>query len=131
MAGGLGLGLAGCGQSEHDKVQAKVKEFQTATAQRDAKTLCNDVLAPTLLEQYIQHGITCQQYWRLGLSHVRAPTLLIGKIAINGLRASVIVLTGATHQESSLDAIELVKTGAGWRISSLGSPVPASNGSAG
>jgi len=117
------VALAGCGKSEHDKVQAKVKEFETAIAKKDAKTLCNDVIGPALIEQYVAHGITCEQYWQTGLTGVKSPTLLIGRIVVRGTKASAVVLSGANGQESSLDAIELVKTGAGWRVSSLGSPV--------
>jgi hypothetical protein len=120
--------LTGCGTSEHDQVQAKVQQFLTATRKKDATTLCNQVLSPTLIEAYIQHGITCKQYWQIGLAHVTEPSLLIGKIDVHGGKASAIVLTGAKGQESALDAIELVKTGAGWRIESLGSVVKASKG---
>jgi hypothetical protein len=64
----------------------------------------------------------------IALSGVRNPTLSIGRITVNGQRASAITLTGATGQQASLDAIELVKTGQGWRVASLGSPLATSKG---
>jgi hypothetical protein len=115
--------LAGCGSNARDDVQAKVEQFAKATASRDSKTMCEQVIAPILIESYLQRGITCRQYWNLGLSHVSKPTLAIGRIVITGSRASVIALTGASGEVSSLDAIKLVKTSVGWRIVSLGSPV--------
>lgn len=46
----LVLGLAGCGSvSAVDQVRAKVRQFATATAQRDAQLLCDQVLAPALV----------------------------------------------------------------------------------
>src|SRR6201993_1518771 len=110
------VALAGCGASERDVVQSKVQQFAQATAAHDARTMCREVIAPVLIEEYLQRGITCQQYWTLGLSHVSKPTLAIGRIVVTGNRAEVVVLTGAKGQVSSLDAIHLVKTGAGWRI---------------
>lgn len=115
--------LAGCGQSEKDQVQSKVAEFAKAASNRDAKALCDDVIAPQLIEAYLQRGITCQQYWSVGLAHVKLPTLAIGRVIISGTRAEVITLTGAKGEVSSLDSIKLVKTNQGWRITSLGSPV--------
>jgi hypothetical protein len=115
--------LAGCGTSERDQVQSKVQEFAKAASTRDAKTLCSDVIAPALIEAYLQRGITCQQYWSYGLKHVKLPTLAIGKIIVSGDNAEVITLTGAKGEVSSLDAIKLVKVAGGWRITSLGSPV--------
>jgi hypothetical protein len=115
--------LAGCGTSVHDQVQAKVQQFVTATAAKDAKTICDQVLAPTLLERLAAGGITCQQAMQIFFSSVQSPTLSIGRIDISGQKASAITLTSAHGQQGSLDAIELVNTSHGWRISSLGSPV--------
>ena len=50
----------------------------------------------------------------LGRSSI--PYLSVGKITVKGSTATVIVLSVAQGQRSSLDAIGLIKTGAGWRI---------------
>jgi len=120
VAGG---GLAGCGASERAQVQAKVEQFVRAAAGRDYKTICDQVLAPSLLARLAAGGIPCTEAMQVGLGRVRSPTLSIGRITVSGATASAITLTGARGQEASLQAIELVKTGSGWRITSLGSPV--------
>ena len=116
-------GLAGCGTSDRDDVQAKVQQFLHATAAKDAKTLCDQGLAPSLLERLATGGITCRQAMQIFVGNVQNPTLSIGRIDISGQTARAITLTSARGQEGSLDAIQLIKTDHGWRISSLGSPV--------
>ncbi|MDQ2759296.1 MAG: hypothetical protein M3Y17_02385 [Actinomycetota bacterium] len=123
---GASCALTGCGTSQHDQVQAKVMQFSTATAARDYQTICDQVLAPALLAHVAPPaGIGCVQALRIYLGSVQSPTLSIGRISISGDHASVIALTGARGQQASLDAIELLQTSHGWRISSLGSPLKA------
>jgi hypothetical protein len=57
------------------------------------------------------------------LSSVHAPTLLVGRVIVNGNKAEAETLSGAHHQVGSLDAVELVNTPGGWRVSGLGSPL--------
>jgi len=104
-------------------VQSKVEQFAKAAAARDYKTICDQVLAPALLARLAAAGIPCPQAIQLGLRRVKNPTLSIGRVTVSGNNASVITLTSARGQLASLQSIQLVKTGAGWRISSLGSPV--------
>jgi hypothetical protein len=120
---GAACALSGCGASERDDVQAKVEQFAKAAAGKDYKTICTQVLAASLLEHLAAGGVPCEQAMQLALSAVHSPTLSIGRVTISGSTASVITLTAAHGQEASLDAIDLVKTGQGWRITSLGSPV--------
>ena len=120
---GAAAALTGCGTSERDDVQAKVQQFVHAAADRDYKTICGQVLAPSLLEHLAAGGVGCEQAMQIALGRVQSPTLSIGRVTISGSTASVITLTAARGQEASLDAIQLVKTGQGWRITSLGSPV--------
>jgi hypothetical protein len=120
------VALGGCGQSERDVVRAKVQQFLDATRSKDYRTLCEQVLAPALVERLVAAGLQCEQAMQISLGGVQSPTLLIGRITVNGNHASAITLSGAKGQEGSLDAVKLVKTGAGWRIASLGSPVTSS-----
>jgi hypothetical protein len=115
--------VAGCGTSERENVQAKVQQFVKAAASRDYKTICSQVLAPSLLERLAAGGVACEQAMQFALGSVQNPTLSVGKVTISGSNASVITLTSASGQQASLDAIKLVKTGRGWRITSLGSPL--------
>jgi hypothetical protein len=115
--------LGGCGKSDSDQVRAKVDQFLKATASKDYATMCNQVLAPALLAHLSAGGIKCEQAMQIALGGVQSPSLSIGRIDIHGSKASVITLTAAAGQQASLDAIELTKTGSGWRVESLGTPV--------
>jgi hypothetical protein len=123
--------VGGCGTSEKDRVQAKVQEFVKATSSRDYKTLCDDVLAPALVAHLSAAGLRCEQAMQIALGSVKRPQLAVGRISINGSKAQAITLSAASGQVGSLDAINLIKTGAGWRITSLGSPVPPGAAAAG
>jgi hypothetical protein len=123
FAAALALALTGCGTSDHDQVQAKVQQLIKATAHKDYKTLCTEVLAPVLLQHLAAYGIPCRQAMALGLANVKQPQLAIGGIQINGNKASVTTITTAAGQQSSLRAIELVNTSNGWRVANLGTPV--------
>ncbi len=113
--------LGGCGGvSDRAQVEGKVQQFEQAVRQRDYKTICDQVLAPVLLQHLAAGGVTCDQAMQFGLQSVQDPTLSIAKITITGSRATAITLTGARGQPLAVDAIELVKTGDGWRIASLG-----------
>ena len=120
----VALAAAGCGTSEQDQVKSKVEEFATAVAGKDYKTLCTDVLAPALLADLRLGGISCEQAMGIALAHVKTPSLAIGSVTVSGDSASVLTLSGAKGQEAALSAIKLVKTSNGWRVSSLGSPIP-------
>lgn len=115
--------LGGCGASDHDQVKATVDQFATATAAKDYRTICDQVLAPSLIERLTVSGITCNQAMQIFVNSVRNPSLSIGRITVDGPKASVIALTGARGQEGSLDAVQLTKTDNGWRISSLAAPL--------
>lgn len=123
ISAGAALALSGCGSTDREDVQAKVQQFLNATAHKDYKTLCGEVLAQTLIEHIVAGGLACEQAMQIALGQVHNPTLSIGRITVRGQKAAAITLTGASGQQSSLDAIELVKTSQGWRVSSLGSPV--------
>ncbi len=115
--------LGGCGASERDQVHAKVDQFAKATAAKDPKTICDQVLAPSLIARLKAGGITCNKAMQIFVDSVQNPTLSIGRISVDGPKASVITLTGARGQQSSLDAVELIQTDNGWRVSSLAAPL--------
>jgi ketosteroid isomerase-like protein len=118
LAATLALGLAGCGSSDSEQVHAKVEQFVHAVATRDAKTVCAQVLAPSLVARFTQEGLTCERGIRIFLNSVRNPTLSVGRIAVNRNAASAMVLTGARCQKLTLANLFLVKTSDGWRIAS-------------
>jgi hypothetical protein len=118
----VGCALSGCGASQREQVQAKVQQFSKATANRDYTALCEQVLAPSLLERLAVTGLGCEQAMRMFVTSVEDPTLSIGSITVKGHGASVTTVTGARGQATALETIALVETGRGWRVSSLGSP---------
>jgi hypothetical protein len=117
--------LAGCGTSESDQVRAKVDQFATASAAKDYMTICDQVLAPSLLAHLSAAGVTCREAMQIALGNVQNPTISIGRIRVAGRRASVITLSAARGEQASLESIDLIKTSKGWRLLSLGSPLTA------
>jgi hypothetical protein len=115
--------LAGCGASESAEVQAKVQQFAKAVENHDATTLCTQVFAQALLDHFTAVGLPCERAMRIFLGSVHNPALAVGKVVIEGNRAEAITLSTAHHQIGALNAVELVNTSNGWRVSGLGSPV--------
>ena len=122
--------VAGCGASARDQVRDKVQEFALAIAHKDAKTICTDVFAPSLVAHFKAAGLTCEHGMQIFFSTLNNPTLAVGPITIKGSRASVVTLSGASGQTAAVRAVNLVDTSSGWRVISLGaSAVPASRSS--
>src|SRR5579859_5522508 len=110
------LTLCGCGTSPTAAVRAKMQQFATASEQHDYSTICKQVLAPAVTAHLSATGVSCEQAWQLVLGKVVNPYLSIGRVSVKGSNATVMVLSVAQGQRSSLDAVGLIKTGAGWRI---------------
>jgi hypothetical protein len=116
--------LAGCGQggpSDQDLVARTVNAFGRATAAKDYATLCNQLLSPSLVQKVEQVGLPCERALRKALGGVRDPRLTIGRITVNGDRASAEIRTSASGQAPSSDTLELERVKGAWRIASLGS----------
>lgn len=114
--------LSGCGASERAQVQAKVQQFAHATASRNTRTLCRQVLAPVLVSRLTAAGLTCDQAMRIFVDSVTNPSITVSKVTVHGSKASAVVLAGATGQTAALETIELIQTQNGWRLVSLASP---------
>jgi hypothetical protein len=114
--------LTGCGTSPRAEVQAKVEQFAHATANRDYGALCDQVLAPTLVQRLTDAGVSCRQAMKLFVQSVENPTLSVHRITVKGQSASATVLTSATGQRATVESIQLVNTKHGWRLASLVSP---------
>ena len=120
----VALALQGCGgASDTDLVRAKVREFAHAAATRDYHRICADILAPALLTDLKGGGIGCVEAMTIAFAHVESPRLAVGNIAVNGSRATALTISQASGQKTVLSTLRLIRTGAGWRISALGSPV--------
>ena len=117
-----GLGACGSSLSPADQVRAKVQQFATATAHQDAKTLCEQVLAPALVARITAAGLSCDQAMKVFVTSVSHPRITISKVAVHGRTASAVVLAGASGQTSALESVQLIRTQAGWRLTSLAAP---------
>jgi Putative lumazine-binding len=116
--------LGGCGDAgptPEEQVRTTVADFGRATAAKDYATLCNRLLAPKLVEQVTEIGLPCEAALKKGLDKVREPRLTIGRVQIDGEKASAEVQTSAAGQQPSKDTLELVNVNGTWKISSLGS----------
>jgi hypothetical protein len=114
--------LAGCGggPSDEEQVRTVVQAFSDATAAKDYQRMCDELLAPKLVEKIKQVGLPCELALRRGLGEVRNPKLLLGRVTVKGDSATADVRTSAAGQKPSHDTLKLSKVGDGWRIASLG-----------
>jgi hypothetical protein len=117
------LVLVGCGEggpTPEEQVRSTVTAFGRATAAKDYQTLCDRLLAPSLVEDVESIGLPCEVALRQGLGAVRQPRLTIGRIEVKDDTASAEVRTAAAGEEPSKDTLELVNLDGEWKISSLG-----------
>jgi hypothetical protein len=118
------LVLVGCGDAgptPEEQVRTTVSEFGRATAAKDYKTMCDRLLAPKLIEDVTQIGLSCERALKRGLDKVRDPRLTIGQVQIDGDTATAEIRTSAAGEEPSKDTLKLVNVNGTWKISSLGS----------
>jgi hypothetical protein len=117
----LGAALVGCGggPSDAEQVRATVEAFGRATAAKDYQKLCDELLAPKLVSEVEAAGLPCEVALRQGLGEVKAPTLTIGRITVNGDNATAEVRSTAAGEQPSADTLELVRVEDSWRIASL------------
>jgi Putative lumazine-binding len=116
--------VAGCGEqgpTPEEQVRAKVAEFGRATAAKDYDALCDRILAPSLIEDAEEIGLPCEVALRQAFEDLRDPRVSIGRVDVQGERASAQIRTSATGQEPSEDTLRLVNENGTWKISSLGS----------
>jgi hypothetical protein len=117
------LVLAGCGDAgptSEEQVRTVVGDFGRATAAKDYRTLCEDILAPQLVDKVTEVGLPCEGALRQGLGRVKDPHLTIGRVQVDGDRASAEVQTSAAGQAPSKDTLKLVNVNGTWKIASLG-----------
>jgi hypothetical protein len=119
--GGGGAG-GGSGLPDDQQVRAIVARFGIATRAKDYQTICDQLLADTLVRTVESIGLPCESALQKGLADVRDPRLEIRQVSIGGGRALVSVHSTAAGQPASDDAVQLVKQDGEWRIASLAEP---------
>jgi hypothetical protein len=118
------LVLAGCGDAgptPEELVRTTVGDFGRATAAKDYRTLCDRILAPQLIDKVTQVGLPCESALREGLGGVKDPHLTIGRVQVDGDKASAEIQTSAAGEAPSKDTLKLVNVNGTWKIASLGS----------
>jgi hypothetical protein len=118
----VGAALSACGESgpsDTEQVHSTVEAFGQATAAKDYQRLCDTILAPALIVKVEQVGLPCEVALKQGFAGVEAPTLTIGKIAVDGDKATAEVNSTAQGQQPSRDTLQLERVKGKWRIASL------------
>ena len=119
-AAALALGGCGSGPSDEQQVRSAVLSFGRATAGKDYQRMCDDLLAPRLVDKIKQAGLPCEVALQKGLGGVHDPQLTLGRISVHGDAATAEVRTSARGQPPSRDTLKLTKVGGRWKIASLG-----------
>jgi len=113
--------IAGCGggPSDSEQVHATVVAFGKATAAKDYQRLCDSILSPDLIAKLEQVGLPCEVALKQGLGDVKAPTITIGRVEVDGDSATAEVNSTAQGQQPSQDKLKLQRVNGKWRIASL------------
>jgi len=131
----LALGVTACGggsdrpkgpspAQDRAAVRGTLLKLEQATAAHDYATMCDQVLARTLVQRVAGAGLPCETALRLGLGKVHQPRLQVATIKVTGNRALAQVYSGAAHQKASTDVVQLVREGGSWRVAALAGPQP-------
>jgi hypothetical protein len=119
----LTLIVAGCGGGDQAAaVRSTLTRFAQATARQDYRTLCRQILAPSLIRNVEQIGLPCEIALSRGLGAVRQPKLVVRSVKINGDRATASVHTSAANQAPLDGTVGLQRLGGSWRVSTLAAP---------
>jgi hypothetical protein len=128
LAAACAVALAGCGGDDEgagdaqQQARAVVERFGTATAQRDYRTICDELLADSLVKKVEDIGLPCETAFERGVGGVRDPRIEVREVKVQGARALVSVRSTAAGEDPSDDAVELAREDGEWRIVSLVSP---------
>ena len=95
-----------------------IERFQKATAAKDFRTICDDLLAASTRKQ--AGGASCADVLEQRARGVQQPHIRIKAIAIQGNRADARVRTTAVGQAPVSDVIQLVREHGQFRVLSLG-----------
>jgi hypothetical protein len=120
----LAAAAAGCGQSDEEEVRATLERFEGAVRDRDYKTLCDDVLAKTILDRLRAAGAPCEIVLERGFGSRLSPALTIHRIRVRDEVALADVTSTAVGETPSRVTLRLVREGDDWRLASLSGAQP-------
>jgi hypothetical protein len=124
------LALGACGQTTKDSagkfqgeqkaVAQTVESLQEAGRKGDAKKICTQLLAPSLVARITQSSHKgCDPALKDALSDADAFELQVQKVTVQGDRAVAVVESQAGSKKRT-DTLELQRVGRAWKIASLG-----------
>ena len=120
--------LAACGgsssstedfQGTEKQVAQVVEDLSDAGRDKDAKRICERLLAPAVVQQLKATRRDCVAAVDGALDDADNFDLSVTDVTVNGNRASAKVESGGDEDE--VETLQLVRVGNGWRLASLGS----------
>jgi hypothetical protein len=124
----LTLLLTACGAEPRDSakeftgderaVAKAVEDLESAARDNDSDIVCTKLLAERLLTTLKEKGTNCQTAVKDAFKDADAMDLTVDDVTINGEQASAKVTSGRGDSQQT-DTLQLEKSGAAWRISSL------------
>ncbi len=120
--------VAGCGAStssstdfegEEKAVADQVEKIQSAGEARDAKQLCDEVLAQDLRDAIAAAGSSCEVELDKAIRDADDFALEVESVTISGDTATATVRTG-TETDGATRDFEFERDGDAWRATSLG-----------
>ena len=121
----LAAGCGGGGNGKPEPITGPAKQvadviqrFETATAQGDFTTICDQLLADSTRRQ--AGGADCPAVLEQRARGVSRPRIRINESQVQGDRAAVSVRTTAAGQAAAADTIRLVREDGEFRVLSLG-----------
>jgi hypothetical protein len=104
-------------QRAADEVISVLQRYAEATRAKDYQTLCNDLLAESVLERIRSVGLPCEVALRTGLEDRKNLQLeVLGDVELHGNYAQGRVRSTAAGEATSVGTLRLVREGENWRI---------------
>lgn len=101
------------------RVRAVVTRFGEASAKKDYQVICDELLSSSLVKAVEQYGLPCELALKRALGSVEKPEITLGRVTVDGDRASVRITTAAAGQFPSSDTLALRLVDDEWRIAAL------------
>lgn len=100
------------------EVAAAVERFEQAVAQRDFKTICDELFTASARQR--AGGDDCVAQTTTAVEGLSRPRLQIEEIQVSGDSASVEVTTQAAGQARVTDSLQLRQAGGRWLVEAVG-----------
>jgi predicted lipid-binding transport protein (Tim44 family) len=125
------VGLTACGASNKDsakdfqgeqrRVAQAVEDLQKAASKRDRAKICNELLAPALVDQISKASKnSCDEALKDPLADADSFELEVQRVTIDGDKATAVVKSDAKGDHDRVDTLQLQKFGNAWKIATLG-----------